>query len=700
MIKQFFSLITFLFGVVIYIHAQESVPLYTKYEAQFKVDSENANPFFSNEIQVDAVIAHENGKQWIVPCFYDATLDWKMRFAPMLEGLHSYEITVQKDGTESTVLKGTFDAVASNSKGFIRVSKKNPRLFAFDNGDSYYPLGQNLCWVNPAQTSTWVSYLEECESAGINWIRIWMVSWGNTELVWTPRNGRYHGYERYDINNARMLDDIFAEAEKRGIYIELVINHHGQYSRQTNPIWNENPYNVANGGFLRHPQQFFTDETAKQHYRNRLRYLVGRYGYSTSLMAWEYWNEVDLTTGYDYETVSDWHREMSSYFDEIDPYKHLRSTSASSNFHGNYMTDGMHFIQSHNYRTNITGTVQSLANYAAENYPNYPHFHGELSYDYRGPNTEDKDGVILHNQLWSSVHSADAGTAMTWWWDNWVRPYNLYPKFRAVANYVEDIDWISENFQPIEAEVKPHPENVVDLNILPVVGWGPTRSEEFTVHRDGLIESIHDLSSFVHGSNHRNMSPNPTFIFLNDLPTQFGMEIQTIARAGSNLSIAVNDKTVLDHNFPSSSNDYTPDKKRFEVPLPAGPARVSIQNTGKDWINVQRYWIEDYAERIQTYAIGNSTKALVWLQDSTHKFAAIDEFDTENPPHPTEVTIPSLLNGKYKAEHFDTYKGTPILSQILLVSDNRLTFPVSVLNKDTAYRIELQTSTIEHSNRY
>ena len=74
--------------------------------------------------------------------------------------------------------------------------------------------------------------------------------------------------------------------------------------------WYLSYYNVANGGFLSKPQglllyirfslwlfipDFFTDERAKADYRNRLRYLVARYGYSTSVFAWEFFNEVCVT---------------------------------------------------------------------------------------------------------------------------------------------------------------------------------------------------------------------------------------------------------------------------------------------------------------------------------------------------------------------------------------------------------------------
>lgn len=40
---------------------------------------------------------------------------------------------------------------------------------------------------------------------------------------------------------------------------------------------------------------FFIDERAIADYKNRLRYIVARYGYSTSVFAWEFFNEVHST---------------------------------------------------------------------------------------------------------------------------------------------------------------------------------------------------------------------------------------------------------------------------------------------------------------------------------------------------------------------------------------------------------------------
>ena len=44
--------------------------------------------------------------------------------------------------------------------------------------------------------------------------------------------------------------------------------------------------------------QFFTDPTAKAIFKRRLRYLASRYGSSTSVFSWEFFNEVDVTDGF------------------------------------------------------------------------------------------------------------------------------------------------------------------------------------------------------------------------------------------------------------------------------------------------------------------------------------------------------------------------------------------------------------------
>ncbi|MBD3265605.1 DUF5060 domain-containing protein, partial [bacterium] len=532
--------ICFLFSFSLFLpgftHA-DAIEQYDCFETRFKVPIPYENPYFLSSITVDAEVQSPDRELKHIPCFYETMGFWKMRFTPTQVGLYSYKITADNHAQSEIVKSGTFAVEASDHPGFLRISQKHKRHFAFENGESYFPLGENLGWVGFYHTDDiaeeWEAYLDECQAAGMNWIRIWMCPWGMTEIVWNENQQRYFGYEKYSYPNAQLIDFIFRKAEERGIYIQWCINHHGQYSLTSNPIWDANPYNVANGGFLEKPGEFFTSPQMAKHYKDRLRYLVARWGYSTHLLAWEFFNEVDITTFDSWADVIGWHETMSAHLRSIDPYNHLQTTSAAWQTHKTFTIEGMDYLQSHAYVPDVIGVQTAKAERTQAEYPNKPHFFGELSYDASGPNTEDKNGVILHNQLWASVHSWDSGTAMTWWWDNWVRLYDLYSHFEALSKYVEGIDWAAENLTPMPAQVAPHPRNKGSFFFSPKIGWGTTKAQEFTIRDDGTVENLDQCTEFVHGSYHRDMAANPIFILRVDEPTEFGFEIEKVARAGA-----------------------------------------------------------------------------------------------------------------------------------------------------------------------
>lgn len=678
-------------------HAQQirTVPQYGLYQERFLIDEARYDdPYDAADIAVDATIALPNGETSTTPCFYDGEKGWKMRFTPSQDGEHSFAIVAQTPEETWTVREGQFRAQAQHDPGFVRIGRSK-RFFVFENGESYFPLGQNLGWVHEGDPNLWTRYLEECQEAQINWIRIWMCPWGNTELTWTPRGGRYHGLDGYELENARLWDHIVRQAEQRGIYIQWVIHHHGQYSEGHNPEWQNNPYNVANGGFLEEPVEFFTNERAKHEYRNRLRYIVARWGYSTHVMAWEFWNEIDLTTGWTPEINEAWHEEMSAFLRELDPYNHLQTSSTSRDYPDMAQVEGLDFSQTHAYVTNIIDYQQMISHRYAQEYPQQPHFFGEMSYNYRGPNRDDEEGVILHNQLWSSVHSADSGTAMTWWWDNWVRPYDLYYHFDALAEYVKGIDWNQEQLQPLETTVSHHPNNTAPLVYTPPIGWGHTDQDTFEIDPSEGVVNGDRGTLFIHGRNHEEMAPNPVFVINNQEPAQFGIELARIAAAGAILEVRVNDEVAYRKAFAAAPNDTTiNDASDIVINLPAGPNRVHVRNRGQDWIEVRHYWVEGYAQRPLAFARGNRNLALVWVQDRTHRFAQLDDYENNGPLQPVPIQIPSLREGEFSITQYDPYTGEASPLGNVDAGGEGLTFTLPAFERDVAFRIERISSGI------
>ncbi len=127
-----------------------------------------------------------------------------------------------------------------------------------------------------------------------------------------------------------------------------------------------------------------------------------------------------------------------------EPYGHLVSTT--------YGTDEVwripeiDYTQTHSYGTgNIPdhGTVvhkEALAHAAFGK----PHLMAEFGIDWRSPDNKydpDGKGINLHNALWASALSGEAGGAMIWWWDNYIHPTKLYPHFEPLAKFAQRVPW-------------------------------------------------------------------------------------------------------------------------------------------------------------------------------------------------------------------------------------------------------------------
>jgi len=98
--------------------------------------------------------------------------------------------------------------------------------------------------------------------------------------------------------------------------------------------------------------EFFTKEEARDLYRKRLRYIVGRWTAFTSVLAWEFFNEIDNEYAYlKHDDVIAWHRDLGRYLRSIDPYAHLISSSftGGSERPDLFALPEMDFAQYHSY---------------------------------------------------------------------------------------------------------------------------------------------------------------------------------------------------------------------------------------------------------------------------------------------------------------------------------------------------------------
>jgi hypothetical protein len=382
-----------------------------------------------------------SGRELISPTFERS---WHVRFTPTELGEWDYQIVATANDMRVTSAPHSFSVTESNRRGFIRVDERNPSYLVFDDGTPYFAIGENMAWYGGGGTADYLQWMDALSVADGNFIRVWLASWG-FGFEWMDT-----GLGNYDLRQqqAFQLDKVFEMAAERDIYIMLTLLNHGAFSPDVDPEWNANPLNADNGGPLNEPGEFATDPEAIRLWHQKLRYIAARWGYSPNLMAWEWWNEVNWTQMVDPDLLGPWIERSAAYLEPLDPYHHLITHSGSPIEDAVIWGLGsIDFVQHHQYNIeNITGEFNDIITEWRAEYPDKPFLMGEFG----SPSENDNQGIFLHLGLWSALMHGSFGTAMTWWWDSYVHPNDLYQHFAGIAAFFEGEDlaahqWIYAN---------------------------------------------------------------------------------------------------------------------------------------------------------------------------------------------------------------------------------------------------------------
>lgn len=423
-----------------------AVPAFGRAELVIETDGVFANPYDPAEADLWVHFTSPTGDVVQVPAFWyqpfdAATLEptgtpgWRVRFTPTVPGTWQARATLANPQLQSEPVSFTVDP-AHDAHGFVRIDQQNPRYFAFDDGAPFFGIGANIGWPTSLDATIpdyqrWFGKLGE---NGGNLARLWMASWG-FGVEWNDTGlGDYAKRQK----QAFLLDQVFEIARERDIYIMLSLLNHGAFNRTTNPEWDGNPYNVDNGGMLRDPAAFVTDEQARELFKRRLRYIAARWGYSPNLFAWEWWNEVNWTP-IDDKRLKPWITEMTAELKRYDPYDHLVSNSYSGGSERDiWQMPELDFSQQHDYsgsdpvRT-FQSEMQGLAGYA----PKKPALMAEHGYSASGADaTGGSEQIHFHNGIWAAPFTGYAGTAMSWWWDTFIDPTNAWGQYHSFAEFM------------------------------------------------------------------------------------------------------------------------------------------------------------------------------------------------------------------------------------------------------------------------
>jgi hypothetical protein len=420
-------------------------------EFNLQTNVQVANPYDPDEIDLMVHYTAPDGAQFSIPAFWMQNFDpvtenpcgqagWKARLNPTQSGTWTAQAEIVNEKITSEAISFDVSEPASEPLSIIRIHPDDPRYLATGQGETFFPIGLNVGWWQNAAVADYTLWLDHFAPNGGNLIRVWMASW-SFGIEWNDT-----GLGNYDNRQARAwaLDRLFQIAAERGVYIDLVILNHGAFSTRTNPEWDWNPYNTANGGMCDTPACFATDEAAKEMFKHRVRYIAARWGYAPNLLAWEWWNEYTWTPIQD-KDMAPWIQEMTQYLLQYDPYDHLVSTSSAGNIQPQvFNLPELDFLQHHAYTSAdpISDFNTFYKWYAQAITPLKPIVFGEFGYDAGVENADsfDKTGIHLHNGLWGATFSQFASPAMYWWWDLYIEPLNLWWRFGNLHTFIKDVD--------------------------------------------------------------------------------------------------------------------------------------------------------------------------------------------------------------------------------------------------------------------
>ena len=441
------------------------------FEIAFDVIPPCADPGDPNEFAVDVEFLAPSGRTIIRPAFFDqphhrwidargseriapsGRAGWKVRFTPTEEGAHRWRLVARRRG-EITFTGDWRDlpVAADRPTGFVRVSEAAPDRFEDAAGAPFWPLGLNLHSPVDARyarlrgrppppdrgTFLYEEYFVRMGAAAMNTAIVWMSNWW-LSIEWNADWPGYGGLGDCHWGHAWKLDRLFADAARNGIHLLLVLDNHGKLSDGIDAEWPASPYNAANGGPCRTPEEFWTHPAAWRAYAGRLRYIVARWGAHPNLLGYELVSEINWTgSGPGMSRLPEhvqWIERAQRALRELDPHDRPVTVQYSGTTRDLdervAASPALSFLAVNAYRSGgeLPGVLREVWRRAGRF--GKPVIIAEFGGAWNG-STSARLAADLRAGLWTALAS-DAAAAPFFWWHEFVAENNLYADFAAVA---------------------------------------------------------------------------------------------------------------------------------------------------------------------------------------------------------------------------------------------------------------------------
>jgi len=705
--------------------------------AEFRIEAAPvaANNYDPDQIRIDATITAPSGRAMTVPAYWaqdythalaegqealtpSGTAGWRLRYTPTEPGRHEVELAITQPGVPATRTRQDFTVAArtvTGRHGWVQIASDH-RYLETSDGQPLRLVGENVCWPQWRGTFDYEVWFESMRRSGQNFARLWMCPWS------LSLEQSADSLTRYSQDAAWRLDRIFELAEQKGIYLLLCLDFHGMYQLD-NPhwggsgnLWPKNPYQQANGGPCKEPNDFFSNPAARVLYEKRLRYLVGRYGASTHLLAWQFFNEIDNAyqwgrlNGAD---VAAWHRDVGHWLKQADPFRHLVTTSLTggSDRPEIWSLPEMDVAVYHSYgdaapAQKFTTLVDDYARRYAK-----PVLIGEFGVDVWGwGRTADPHLRGFRQALWGGALSGSVGSATSWWWDE-IHTDNAYPIYSALTQVLDRAGWREGVWTPAVAEpvTSVPPTTAGDLvpngdfytgNVaLNGVAWFSQVKEVALTGALAAERGADSLSCYLGPTNERYQQRQIVLDgwWANDGKITFHV---TEADGDAEPVVHIDTKEVWRTKLARPAGTAPGARKldqEFSVPIPGGHHRVELANAAPIWMRIDSLRVTSL--RASTYpggweyqptvtALRQAEKALVYVVSpwSAYPAGAL----RYHPPlqRGRSVNLRAWPDGKFIAHWFNPETGAEVTSTAVTATGGTLALPLPDFDDDLAGLIE------------
>lgn len=610
----------------------DSIAQYTKLELKVTLSATFSNPYDYTQVRLKGYFTSPSGTQIIMDGFYmqdyamtapdvltpSGPPEWRIRFSPDESGTWTYFVRIWDETGFEHSESLQFTCIPSDRKGFVSLVDEH---LTHRNGETFLGLGTNMAWQDWSSGFTkYEAWLDALDDNGGNFVKLTLAPWG-FEFEWQETGpGQYD--ERQ--NRAWTLDWVMDLLMEREIYCQLNPMIHDELRNDYASNWYSNPYNTVNGGPCTDPQDFLVNPSAITLYKNKLRYINARWGYSPQVVLWEQLSEADNTGIYDnfYSQTLSWLNIMTEYMNNLDKYNRLCSSAYAIPQHDPNYWDNAEtgFTQLHIYDF-IADLEMKIYNFSKDQIDGYdkPFVVGEfaMGHDPSVIKDYDPDGISFHNTVWSSMFSGSFATAMSWWWDNYLYPNGLFDHLKAVSDFFMEIDEEISRLEPAVLLTTSDDYDMIEID--PDYNNDGDKAPENYFHfgPSGLLYPTElYLGEYLYGSFYNSRRNPPTFQVNFTKDGYFKVNVGDLA-VFAKLRVRLDGITVFDQTVSPNS--------LHAIFIPEGEHEIRVDNSATGIIKVDEYEFHDYAPNLRAFAYESEDYIAGWLQNRRYNWEYLSE---------------------------------------------------------------------------